>query len=390
MSFLAATVLLAVTQTATTPTQVRLAYGEDPTSMMSVVWQTQDELQSPTVEFGISGNLGKSVSATRATYTYETGKIYEAKLQGLSPNTSYYYRVGSKSGGWSRSYSFKTAEKNPESFFFTAFGDHGVTIESVKSVRNVLRESPAFHALLGDVSYANGNQPVWDNYLNQIEPLAARIPFMLTLGNHENEKKTIDGKEVKIGYASYLARFALPKPEERYTFDYGNARFVAFNSDDYKNEAQLKWLREVLSAARKDSGVKWIIVFQHHPPYGSSKGRGDNQGLIATVTPIYDEFKVDLVLSGHDHHYERQYPMRSGKPTSSAMTGYKKGEGTLYIVQGGGGQSLYDFIDPKPEICALREKSHGYLKVTVPKKGPLNIESKRNDGSMIERIEILE
>ena len=61
-------------------------------------------------------------------------------------------------------------------------------------VEHIAREQPAFHLLLGDYSYANGKQPVWDEWLNLIEPMTRSVPLMAALGNHENE--TIDGKKV--------------------------------------------------------------------------------------------------------------------------------------------------------------------------------------------------
>lgn len=103
-----------------------------------------------------------------------------------------------------------------------------------------------------------------------------------------------------------------------------------------------------------------------------------------------NKYKVDLVLAGHDHHYERQYPMRGGAITSGNANRYVRGAGTLYMTQGGGGKSLYDFTDPKPEKCAFREKSHGYLRVKVRRKGPLSIEAKRLDRSVMEVVEIVE
>lgn len=384
-----ASLLLAFLQTSSAPpSEIHLAYGNDPTTTMSVVWQTPTATKDPVVRFGLTSKLGTITHSKRVTYPYETKVIQEASLRNLRPGTTYFYQVGDETGGWSRVHQFQTAPKQPAVFTFTAFGDQGVSSEAEQNIRNLRTEKPLFHALLGDVSYANGKQSVWDDYLKEIEPFAAETPFMLTLGNHENEKITIDGQRVEIGYAAYLSRFALPMPENNYVFTIGNARFVAFNSDDYANPSGLDWLRDSLEAARADKSVKWVIVFQHHPPYGSSKGRGDNPGLIRTVNPIYDQYKVDLVLSGHDHHYERQFPMRAGKPTSTAKTGYKRGEGTLYMVAGGGGKGLYDFSDPQPEICAVREKTYCYLRVSVPRRGPLKIEAKRLDGSIIETIEV--
>jgi hypothetical protein len=372
----------------TAPEQLRIAYGEDPTSMMRVVWQTQAPTTNPTVEYGATQELGMSALGKRVSYAYETGAIAEATLHNLKPDTTYYYRAGDLQGGWSATHTFRTAPEKPKEFVFTAFGDHGVAPDSAKNVQNVLAEKPAFHVLLGDISYANGTQPVWDQYFAQIEPMACTIPVMPALGNHENEQIMVNGVRQRIGYVAYLARFALPGGEQSYWFDYGPARFVSFNSDDYLNPAQLKWLDDTLADARRARHVKWIVVFQHHPLYGSSQNRNDNTGLIRTVLPLYDRHRVDLVLSGHDHHYERQYPMRGGQVTSREKTGYRKGEGTLYVKHGGGGKSLYDFTPAMPDVCAFREKSSGYLRVTVRRDGPLMVEAKRLDGSLMEKIEI--
>jgi hypothetical protein len=338
------------------------------------------------IEYGTSASLGSRQSAVRATYAYETGYISEVRLQGLKPDTRYHYRVGSPDGGWSPVYSFRTAPADPRRIVFTAFGDHGVTKWAAANVQNIVREKPLFHMLLGDVSYANGTQRIWDDYLVQVEPLASQTPFMLALGNHENERMMIDGVRKPIGYVSALARFAMPGAEKWYACDMGPMRLVVFNSDDYRNTEQLQWLEKTLSDARSNPGIQWLVVAQHHPLYGSSKGREDNSGLIKAVQPLFDKYKVDLVLAGHDHHYERQFPMRGGKAVSSHPNAYLKGEGTLYVKGGGGGKGLYEFADPWPALSAMREKTYCYLRITVERDGPLTVEARRLDRSLIEKV----
>lgn len=373
---------------AATPTQLRIAYGDDPRTSMRIVWQTQKPMRAAIVEYGVGGKLDKRTTGQRVTYPYETGVIYEATLKDLKPGTIYRYRVGNAEDGFSSVASFRTAPNKPEDFVFTAFGDHGVTDAARQNVENILAIKPSFHLLLGDISYANGNQPVWDRYFEQIEPLARTIPIMPVPGNHENEKiKTPEGDK-RIGYIAYLTRFALPGVETHYAFDYGAVRFVAFNSDDYRNPEQLAWLDKTLAEARKNPRVRWLIVFQHHPLYGSTRNRGNNTGLIATVEPLYDKYKVDLVLAGHDHVYERNYPLRNGRPVSSSPNRYTQGQGTVYVTCGGGGKSLYQLQPDPPAICAIRESTYCYLRVRVPVQGPLLVEARRLDGSPLDRFEI--
>jgi acid phosphatase type 7 len=375
------------------PTQLRLSYGEDPKTTIRVVWQTPQAEGEPAVEYGPTDALGSLATGKRVTYPLATGTIYEVTLTGLKPGAKYHYRAGHAGGAFSPTYTFQTAVADPDEFFFTAFGDHGAKpATSGRNVQNIIKEAPAFHLLLGDISYANGDQPVWDTYLQMLEPLARQIPFMPTLGNHEYESKVAPDGE-KLGYRSYLARFALPGNEDHYTFDYGNARFVAINSDSlqrFNDEAQkqLAWLRETLAKARKDPKVRWLIVFQHHPLYGSTKNRGNNTKLIQMLEPIFDEFKVDLVLEGHDHVYERKYPLRAGSPVSTNKQSYRQSAGTIYVIQGGGGQSIYELVPEQPATTAIREAVNGYLRVRVPKDGPLTVEARRLDGTLIEQFQI--
>lgn len=369
----------------TLPTQLRIAFGDDPKTSMSVVWQTEQATRASVVQLGTSPNaLKQTVMGKRATYAQETGVIHEVLLTGLKSDTQYYYRVGDPEGGWSEVHSFRTAPARVKDFVFTAFGDHGVTRASMDNLNNILRIRPAFHLLLGDISYANGRQLIWDVYLKMVEPLTRTIPYMLVLGNHENER--FEGE--RIGYVATLSRFAMPGKEAYYTFDYCGVRFIAFNSDDYRNPEQLEWLEETLKSARADKSVRWIVVFHHHPPYGSVRNRLNNAGLIQTVVPLYDKYQVDLVLNGHDHVYERMYPLRDSKIANSSLTEYRKGEGTVYVTCGGGGQSLYDFVPDKPELTAIRERVYCYLRVLVPARGALTIEAYRSDGTLIEKFRI--
>lgn len=343
------------------PRQVRIAFGDDPKTKMSLVWQTVDDTETHLVLYGTTRRLGNRAFGRRVRYAQETGVIHEVRLIGLKPGTTYYYQVGDRIGGMSQTFSFRTAPDRTDRFTFTAFGDHGIKAESRRNVENAIREAPAFHLMLGDLSYANGNQPIWDRYFEMLEPMAANIPTMVALGNHENERI---GEE-RIGYMASLARLAMPGDETRYAFDYGTARFVAFNSDDYRNEEQLKWLDETLDRAKRDRRVRWIIVFDHHPPYGSTERRGNNAGLIERVVPLIDKHRVDLFLSGHDHVYERMYPLRGGEITQKGPERFRAGDGTVYAIQGGGGQSLYNFMPEQPTVAAVRHRGYGYLRCEV-------------------------
>jgi hypothetical protein len=367
------------------PSQLRLSWSEDPRTTMTAMWQTAATTATSTAEYGLTEKLGQQAAGRRVTYPYETGVLHEATIRGLRPGTGYFYRVGDPEGGFSTTYRFRTAPAGVEGFTFTAFGDHGTTNLSRQNVERVVARPPAFHLILGDLSYANGKQTVWDDWFTLVEPLARGVPIMPTLGNHENEKI---GDE-RIGYVAYLARLALPAPETWYSFDYAGVRFVAFNSDDSANPDQLRWLDHTLVAAHQDQAVRWLILYMHHPLYSSNVRRLNNVALIERLRQRLDDFGVDLVLAGHNHNYERSYPLRGDASRSQHHTRYRQSEGTIFVTSGGGGKSFYQFVPEQPAITAYRESVAHYLRVHVPAHGPLALEAVRTaDGSVMDAFRI--
>lgn len=368
----------------TGPEQVHISWTGDPSTTMTVMWQTYGPTKDSVVWYGTSKKMSQKATGKSFTYEHGTGVQHEVTLTGLSPGQRYYYQVGKTGGAKSKVFSFRTKPKEVKAFTFTAWGDHGTTTMSRKNLKRVLADQPAFHLHLGDLSYANGYQPTWDHWFNLIEPLAATVPYMPTLGNHENEK--IGGR--RVGYTAYLARFALPEPETWYHFDYGDVRFIAFNSDDFANRKQLKWFKNLLKRTREDPTIRWVIVFQHHPLLSSSH-RGINVPLTLALQPIFDQYGVDLILTGHDHLYERLYPVKGKEVFRAAYGSYRKGTAPVYVTSGGGGQSLYRFVGDPPEWSAFRKATYQYLRVRVTVGGSIRVESVETEsGQVMDAFEI--
>ena len=146
-----------------------------------------------------------------------------------------------------------------------------------------------------------------------------------------------DGEQ---GLASFLARYALPANgmgalEGRwYAFRVGTALFVCLSGDDvayqdvaapggsgpaaapgsgrgYSGGAQTRWLESTLAAARGDASLDWVVVAVHQCACSSATaGVGSDLGIRREWLPLFDTYEVDLVLSGHDHGYERSFPVR--------------------------------------------------------------------------------
>ncbi|MGF6571920.1 Calcineurin-like phosphoesterase [Paraburkholderia fungorum] len=402
-----------------TPEQIHLTWGNDPASEVIVSWASLAPAVKPLVRISGGDSGRQTVHAIQSTYTDglngEVVFTYHARLRDLKPDTNYQYEVTAENdsnAGQPFTASFRTAPHGRKPFRWTSYGDlatpnTGWVLSSPQSrfaVQAVERFQPLFHLLNGDLCYANLNptqQPeVWRDFGNNAQTSAANRPWMPCPGNHELEFN--NGEQ---GLASYLARYTLPDNHTRfqgrwYTFRVSSVLFVSLDADDvvyqdaaafvagpaplvpaastgnppiqpgtslyvrgYSGGEQTRWLENVLSRASKDDDIDWIVVQMHQDALSSSQtGNGSDKGLREAWLPLFDRYGVDLVLCGHDHDYERSYPVRgcnhnkgtdiaSGRPVdtlqpkpvmsavSAGASTFDTSHGTIHLILGGGGTS---------------------------------------------------
>ncbi|MGN6793858.1 MAG: purple acid phosphatase family protein [Streptosporangiaceae bacterium] len=380
------------------PEQVHLQFGADASRQVAVSWAVAATVARPRLRFGQAGGQpGSQVDADERCYTdaltRQTVWTYHVRLGSLEPDTAYGYEV-LHDGAAPVPGTFRTApEGRSRPFRFTSFGDHAIPAavgdgsgphspNSGYVVAAVDRLDPLFHLVNGDLCYANSSdQPVdtWTSYFANISRSARYRPWMPTPGNHENEAG--NGPQ---GYLSYQTRFELPGNGTSafrgnwYAFTVGPVRFVALNNDDvclqdggfsglrrdnvpgyravgfdpyisgYSGGQQRRWLERELAAARQDDDIDWIVVFMHQVAMSSAHFNGADLGIRRHWLPLFDRYGVDLVLSGHEHHFERSYPVRGVVPGSDLLTpatvwrpagpaDIDTRHGTVHMTVGGGG-----------------------------------------------------
>ncbi len=401
-----------------TPEQIHLTWGEDPATGVAVSWVSTGQALNPRVLLGPSGPAQRVIHALQRTYTDgingQTVFTYHALLSGLTANTSYSYAVtADNDANQAKPFSaeFKTAPRGRAAFRWTSYGDLATpntawrlsSPQSAFAVKAVERFQPLFHLLNGDLCYANMNptaQPaVWADFGRNVQPSAARRPWMPCPGNHE-----IEFGNGPQGFNAYLTRYSLPDNGSPFTglwycFQVGSALFISLSADDviyqdsgafvtgpdsiipaprtgnppiapgtsiynrgYSGGEQTRWLERTLKKASRDGSVDWIIVQMHQDALSSSRyGNGSDKGIRETWLPLFDRYGVDLVLCGHDHDYERSWPVRGcnhhvgrdaltgsvvdtlqPQPVAAAGIGHGPFDtrfGTVHFILGGGGTS---------------------------------------------------
>lgn len=352
---------------ATPPSGLHLTYGSDAAREVVVSWSTPESVTRPRLLLGdTSGQLSQVVDAESVSSPGLETVQHHVRLTGLDPSSSYFYQVA-HDGARSEQFDFSTAVplngRNGRPVRFTAFGDQGTSDGKVAPVlRTIADFHPDLHLHVGDLSYASSSgglraseaidslyvPSLWETWLADIQPVAARIPWMPVLGNHEMEPT---GSE--LGYESFFARFKPPTngaqgmPGATWSLRMGNVAFVALDGNDasaeiprnrdYLGGEQERWLDETLSRLRADDDVDWIVVGFHHCAYCSSVRHGSDAGVRDRWTPLFDRHQVDVVINGHNHMYERTHPLRGGqvtKPAPKGATVQPATDGTTYLVSG--------------------------------------------------------
>lgn len=323
----------------------RLPYLQSVTSTSARVAWTTPTGGTPRVRFTLGGaGAPTTVDASSEAFpTSRTGDLvdyvaHDALLTGLTPDAVYCYEVLDGDTVLASGLRLHAAWTTPHALRILAFGDSG---DGSASQRN-LRDEMLMHDFdvflhLGDMAYSNGTfMELEGRFFGIYEGLMHSVPTFPAIGNHEYN--TADGQPYLDVY--YLFEQALrPADQERYyAFDYGDVHFVALDSNpemmatvsSTATDDMVDWLEADLAA----TSAPWRIAFFHHPPY-SSGAHGSETSLWDEVLPALEAGGIDLVLVGHDHHYERTVPITGGAAAAAGDMA-----AITYIVAGAGGASL--------------------------------------------------
>jgi hypothetical protein len=222
---------------------------------------------------------------------------------------------------------------------FVAIGDTGTGTSKQHELADIMLKSHAAVGyetvlMMGDNMYGGeGPQDYKNKFEDVYRPLLdQKVKFYASLGNHDEPAQrfyqyfNMDGKEY-------------------YRFSRGNVAFYALNSN-YLDKKQLDWLNSELGKDTSD----WKIAFFHHPPYSSGGKHGSDSQVREVLEPIFLKHNVNVVLTGHDHFYERVKPQK----------------GIYYFVTGAGGKLRSgDVKDRSPLTDKAYDKDMSFMLIEI-------------------------
>lgn len=289
-----------------------------PTSM-HVAWETTLNL-STSVEYGTSEQLGLTATGTSITGS-GAGYIHHVDLEGLAPDTPYFYKC--VSGSYETPiYSFRTPPPGPtgDLFTFVAYSDcqtgnvyskheevvnDGILGYYADTYGGAIEDTLSFTLVPGDLVSTGSSHNQWVNeFFGQSQNLHRHVPLYPALGNHEANAN------LYYMYFDLFENAPAGLEEHCYWFDYQNVRVITLDSNSpWDSQQQLDWLDGVLDDACSNDDIDFVFAQFHHPHKSESWTPGES-GFSTAAVELVEQFSSDcgkpsIHFFGHTHSYSR-------------------------------------------------------------------------------------
>ena len=308
------------------PDHIMLSINGNPESCMAVTWRTCTDIDNGYVLYHAEGSddiLRCDASYHPFVSDIDESHIFSAHLSGLLPDTRYFYTCGDESHR-SEEYSFTTSPEKLEKFKFICVSDQqrGHPFEKPDYsyfqgfIKKVLRENPDVRFILtaGDNTDCGQHEVQWNGAFSGLEGICESVPFMMTLGNHDNRGFKVSYKEgigryyvepAEFFNTQFKGAYPFNGPEgwetENYSFDYGNVHFcvMGINEPELVND----WVIKDLNSSDKT----WKFGTYHFPICYSGTDC-QNYDAYPVMTECFEMY--DVVFSGHEHNFARSFPLK--------------------------------------------------------------------------------
>lgn len=336
------------------PRQIHIAFGAEPTDI-TVMWATE-KADKTIVQYYPYGRPESTKSVDGKSITFEENTkgwkfLHRVSLTSLTPGTQYIYSVGGENQTLRSNYfKFRIPYKyDPHTYMvYGDLGTRSANLQFLVHESQARNYSAVFH--VGDIAYDLGidGGTVGDKFLNSIQLMSANTPYMTVPGDHD----LFQNEQYRYRFSNPNADWPMRMDQLWYSIDMGKTHFVCISTEvfftDKENvEKFMKWLQHDLTKANDNrSNFPWVIVMAHRPIYCSLDDtredcRKPDSVVRRNLESVYYQFGVDVVFSGHNHMYERTWPMYENKALSLH---YINPLAPVYIIIGSlGNQYMTDY-----------------------------------------------
>jgi len=379
------------------PQQVHIAFGGNPSQYVIswVSWEMTPNEVTSEVRYGTNSNnlnlnaIGKPFVFIDSCGTQRT--MHNVVLNNLQPASTIYYQARcsiNNTGNWTQSFHFRVVNPQQSQLRFAIYGDFG-TFFNVTCLDQLIEQVQGggieFVAHAGDIAYNLNFEcgQVGDVYMNAVQAVAAYVPYMWGIGNHE--------QDVGFSYMNYLNRYsgniyaaqASGSGTIRwFSWNTQLVHFICVDSDPWiypelfsLAAPQYQFLQTDLQNVNR-TNTPWIVMFGHRAMYCTKntdpecnqEAENIRYGFSGQYFPLEKlllEYGVDLYLAGHTHHYERTYPVIKNV---TQQKNYVNPKGPVHIQSGIVGVDGQDHFEvPPADWEAFRDLTYtrGYGKMTI-------------------------
>ncbi|MDW0328532.1 MAG: metallophosphoesterase [Nitrososphaeraceae archaeon] len=253
---------------------------------------------------------------------------------------------------------------------FVVAGDYGCDSKTRQTIKDMEEQDTDLAFALGDLSEVKNPNCFFDI----VSKLDNNDRFKITLGEADTDSNKARSSS---RFSDFVRHFDLESPF--YSFDYKNVHFLAMSTGKslfvpYANGSeQYNFISNDLRNAANNSGIDWIMVYGYRPFFTSPTIHPGTEVLRETYSPLFEKYGVDLVITSHNHNYQRSYPLVHNVEDSreplikDVNTSYYSMPGVpIYVGVGTAGNNLYDFRGQAPFMVSQFSET-GFLHVNITK-----------------------
>ena len=340
------------------PFSATTAYYDMAATKYGVVFHTRVKPITPQIVVSTSEDFANPVVFNCDYEGWFEEYVVKGVVENLAFDTEYFVKFGDYSADvWSDVYSFTTREEvitevnfafatdSQETYLLNDKTNPIGTTYFAGMMTDAFARFPDIEFIVhgGDVVNHGAETECWEEMFGSIEEYLFKYPMMVAPGNHEGDGWYSAGYEC-IGKMFNIDVLSSTEAGFFYSFDYGPMHFVAMRTNDVHHgdkgmytQEQLDWLKADLADANENPNVKWIVAMGHQgimiPTHSVSTTNDYSVITYPQLMPIFDEYKVDLFLYGHNHYLDSTYPVNwSGEIERTAYDSYLGREVDYYRI----------------------------------------------------------